>query len=97
MVKPRVVQQISRSLDRAEGQLRHSTPRGRLMWCLFGRRQLADVTSAETLLQPESRGEHSTTPYQVILLLKPKDLWDVSWPEIIKILYLTLSTKQRLM
>jgi hypothetical protein len=58
---------------------------------------LADVASAETLLQPESRGEHSTAPYQVILLLEPKDLWDVSWPGIITILYLRLSTKQMLM
>jgi hypothetical protein len=67
------------------------------MWRIFGRWQLADVTRAETLLQPESRGEHSTAPYQVILLLEPQDLWDVSWPGIIKMLYLRLSTEQKLM
>ena len=97
MVKSRMVQQVSRSLDRAEGQLRHSTPRGRLVGCLFGRWQLADVARAKTLLQTERRGEHSTAQYQVVLLLKPKDLWDVSWPATIEVLYLTLSTKQRLM
>jgi hypothetical protein len=97
MVKPRVVQQVSRSLDGVEGKLRHGTPLGRLMWRLFWRRQLADVTRAETLLQPQCRGEHSTASYQVILLLKPKDLWNVGWPEIIQILHLILSTKQRRM
>jgi hypothetical protein len=48
---------------------------------LFRGRQLTDITRAEALLQPQCRGERSAAPDQVIFLLKPEDLRDVSRPE----------------
>lgn len=80
VVESRVIQQVTGPLHRAEGQLGNGASGGRLMRCLIRWRQLADVARAETLLQPKGRGQHSAASYQVILLLKPQDLRDISWP-----------------
>ena len=59
---------------------------------LVRRRQLADVTGTEALLQPQCRRQRSTAPDQVIFLLKPKDLRDVSRPETEQIVFYVLLT-----